>query len=255
MSVAPGDRAAQAAALNQAFTALDPAARLAALRAASAGRIVFTSSFGIEDQALTHLIAQSGLDIEIVTLDTGRMFPQTYDVWAATQLRYGLKIRAFSPARAALEAWVYEHGINGFRETTDKRHSCCALRKLEPLSRALEGADVWITGLRADQSQNRANMDTVSFDAARGLIKANPLLDWARAQIVDFTIANQIPVNALHDQGFPSIGCAPCTRAIAPGEDERAGRWWWEASHKECGLHVDEDGQLVRASSHQAVSS
>jgi len=159
MSVAPGDRAAQAAALNQAFTALDPAARLAALREASAGRIVFTSSFGIEDQALTHLIAQSGLDIEIVTLDTGRMFPQTYDVWAAAEQRYGLKIRAFSPARAALEAWVAEHGINGFRETTDKRHGCCALRKLEPLSRALEGAQVWITGLRADQSQNRADMD------------------------------------------------------------------------------------------------
>ena len=254
MSVAPGDRAAQAAALNQAFTALDPAARLAALREASAGRIVFTSSFGIEDQALTHLIAQSGLDIEIVTLDTGRMFPQTYDVWAAAEQRYGLKIRAFSPARAALEAWVAEHGINGFRETTDKRHGCCALRKLEPLSRALEGAQVWITGLRADQSQNRADMDYVSFDAARGLIKANPLLDWTRAQVVDFTIANDIPVNALHGHGFPSIGCAPCTRAIAPGEDERAGRWWWEASNKECGLHVGEDGSLVRASSDQATS-
>jgi phosphoadenosine phosphosulfate reductase len=254
MSDAPGDRAAQAAALNLTFPALDPAARLAALRAANPGRIVFTSSFGIEDQALTHLIAQSGLDIEIATLDTGRMFPETYDVWAATELRYGLKIKPCSPKRAALEAWVAEHGINGFRDTTDKRHGCCGIRKLEPLSRALAGADVWITGLRADQSQNRADMDYVSFDAARGLIKANPLLDWTRAQIVDFTIANAIPVNALHGRGFLSIGCAPCTRAIAPGEDERAGRWWWEASNKECGLHVGEDGSLVRVSSNQATS-
>lgn len=255
MPDAPANRSAQAANLNLTFPTLDPAARLAALRAANHGRIVFTTSFGIEDQALTHLIAQSGLGIEIVTLDTGRMFPEAYDVWAATQQRYGLKIEAFSPGRAALEAWVSENGINGFRETVDKRHGCCRIRKLEPLSRALEGAVVWITGLRADQSQNRSGMEFVSFDATRGLIKANPLLDWTRPQIVDFTIANDVPTNALHGLGFPSIGCAPCTRAIAPGEDERAGRWWWEASHKECGLHVNEDGQLVRASGDQAISS
>lgn len=253
MSVALSDRAAQAAGLNSRFHALDAAARLTALREAATGRIVFTTSFGVEDQALTHLIAQSGLEIEIATLDTGRMFPETYDVWAATQQRYGLTIKSYSPERAALEAWVAEHGINGFRDTTAKRHGCCALRKLEPLSRALTGADVWITGLRADQSQNRASMDYVSFDAARGLVKANPLLDWSRPQIVEFTIANDVPVNALHGRGFPSIGCAPCTRAIAPDEDERAGRWWWEQSSKECGLHVGADGKLVRGSGDQAI--
>jgi phosphoadenosine phosphosulfate reductase len=257
MSVAPGDRAAQAAALNLSFPSLDPAARLSALRAASPGRIVFTSSFGLEDQALTHLIAQSGLDIEFVTLDTGRLFPDAYDVWASTEQRYGVKIKAFYPRRVALEDWVSEHGINGFRDSSANRHACCGLRKIEPLARALAGADVWITGLRADQSQNRAGMDYVSFDAARGLIKANPLLDWSRQRAVNFAGSNDVPINALHAQGFLSIGCAPCTRAIAPGEDERAGRWWWEQSaqpnDKECGLHVDADGKLARASGDQAV--
>jgi phosphoadenosine phosphosulfate reductase len=253
MSVALGDRAAQAFALDLSFPSLDPAARLSALRAALPGRIVFTTSFGLEDQALTHLIAQSGLDIELATLDTGRLFAQTYDVWAATEQLYGLKIKALYPQREALEDWVFAHGINGFRDSSAKRHACCGLRKIEPLARALAGAHAWMTGLRADQSQNRADMDYVSFDAARGLIKANPLLDWSREQAADFASRNDVPINALHGLGFPSIGCAPCTRAVAPGEDERAGRWWWEQSNKECGLHVDADGKLVRASSNQAV--
>lgn len=222
--------------------------RLHELRRRVAGRLVFTTSFGVEDQALTHSIATTGLDIEIVTLDTGRLFPETYEVWRATEQHYGLRIRAFYPERGDLEDLVAQQGIDGFYDSLEARHACCDVRKVRPLARALDGASAWVTGLRASQSGARQSVPFVERDEARRLIKANPLIDWTREAVVDFTQRNGVPVNALHAKGFPSIGCAPCTRAIAPGEDERAGRWWWEQSSKECGLHVGADGRLVRAS-------
>jgi phosphoadenosine phosphosulfate reductase len=174
-----------------------------------------------------------------VTLDTGRLFPETYALWAQVERRYGRRIRTIHPRHADLEALVARHGINGFYESRQARIACCAVRKVEPLNRALAGAQAWIAGLRADQSAHRQDMALVAAETDRSLIKLNPLFDWTRDQLLDFISANDIPVNALHAKGFASIGCAPCTRAIAPGEPERAGRWWWEdESKKECGLHV-----------------
>ncbi len=222
--------------------------RLAALRAALPGPVTFTTSFGIEDQAITHLIATAGLDIAFATLDTGRLFLQTYDVWARTEARYGIRVRAFFPQASAIEQLVDAQGVNGFYETVEARKACCDARKLEPLGRALAGAQGWVTGLRADQSDHRQGLAFVSHDAGRGLIKLNPIFDWSRADAAAFTAANNVPVNALHAEGFLSIGCAPCTRAVAAGEPERAGRWWWEdEAKKECGLHVGPDGRLTRA--------
>lgn len=232
--------------LDAIWVDLDPTARLVSLRQAIAGRLVFTTSFGAEDQVLTHLIAAAGLDIELATLDTGRMFPQTYDVWAETEQRYGLRITAFYPEQAALTALVADQGINGFYTSPDARKACCAVRKVEPLQRALRGAGGWVTGLRADQSAMRQVVPFVALDAGFGVVKANPLRDWSRKQVSAFLSEHNVPQNALHAQGFVSIGCAPCTRAIAPGEEERAGRWWWEESGKECGLHVGPDGRLQR---------
>ncbi|MBL8572414.1 MAG: phosphoadenylyl-sulfate reductase [Hyphomicrobiaceae bacterium] len=230
--------AARAAALAGELAGLDVAGRLAALRAATDGRIVFTTSFGVEDQAIAHFIGQSGLDIEVATLDTGRMYPETYDVWMRTEAWYGLKIRPFYPEREATEALVGEQGINGFRASIEARKRCCGVRKVEPLGRALAGAAIWLTGLRAEQSENRAGLAMVEADEGRGLIKAAPIFDWSRDQLARFIAAEHVPYNELHDRGFPSIGCAPCTRAVRMGEPERAGRWWWEdESRKECGLH------------------
>jgi phosphoadenosine phosphosulfate reductase len=223
-----------------------PAARLAALRAAVPGRIVFTTSFGLEDQVVTHLIAAAGLDVDIATLDTGRLFPETYETWARTEARYGRRIRAFYPDRAALEAHVGAHGIDGFYGSRAAREACCAIRKVAPLARALDGAAAWITGLRAGQSAAREAVELAAWDSARGLVKVAPLFDWTRERTADFAARAGVPVSPLHARGFPSIGCAPCTRAVAPGEDERAGRWWWEQGAKECGLHVGDDGRLTR---------
>lgn len=235
------------AALNATFASISPAERLAAIRAAVPGRIVFTTSFGIEDQYLTHLIYEAGLAIDVVTLDTGRLFPETTTVWHETELRYGKRIRAVYPERPALESLIEDQGIDGQYLSIDARKACCGVRKVDPLKRALAGASVWITGLRANQSANRSSMAFAAHDAGFGLLKVNPLLDVTRDTIVEATKAHNVPVNALHERGFPSIGCAPCTRAVKPGEDERAGRWWWEAEDKkECGLHVAEDGQLQR---------
>jgi phosphoadenosine phosphosulfate reductase len=242
------DLAALVASLDEEWTGLAPADRLASLRAAISGRVVFTTSFGAEDQALTHLIAESGLEIALVTLDTGRLFPETYDVWAETERRYGIRIGSVHPNQAALEELVASQGIDGFRHSQEARHACCGVRKLVPLRRALAGAAGWVTGLRADQSANRQDVPFVGLDSAHGVVKANPLRDWSRDQVTGFIAAHGVPINVLHARGFVSIGCAPCTRAIAPGEPERAGRWWWEQeSAKECGLHVTPDGRLVRA--------
>lgn len=224
-----------------------PAERLRALRDAVAGRIVFTTSFGIEDQALAHLIFQGRLDIEVVTLDTGRLFPSTYKLWAETEERYGVRIRSYHPEQAALAAQIADAGINGFYYSKEARIGCCAVRKVEPLGRALAGAAAWVTGLRADQSGQRGSVELAGWDAERQLVKVAPLFDWTRSEVAEFCAAEGVPVNELHAKGFLSIGCEPCTRALRPGEPERAGRWWWESDEaKECGLHVGADGKLVR---------
>ena len=238
--------------LDQRFQSLQPIDRLRLLSQQGfsqqgSGRIVFTTSLGIEDQAITHMIASAGLAIEIATLDTGRLFPQSYDVWAASEERYGLRIKSFAPQAQAVQALVADQGINGFYHLTEARKACCHVRKLEPLARALSGASIWITGLRADQSDHRQGLGFVSYDESRELIKANPLFDWTRDQVAEFVKRHDVPINPLHEQGYISIGCAPCTRAIKPGEPERAGRWWWEdEAKKECGLHVTDDGRVVR---------
>jgi phosphoadenosine phosphosulfate reductase len=238
--------------LDAAFVALSAGERLRLLRATLPGRIVFTTSLGLEDQVLTHLIAESGLDIVIATLDTGRLFPESHDLWAQTEARYGLRLAAFVPERASVEALVEAQGVNGFRDSVSNRTACCDIRKVAPLGHALAGASGWITGLRADQSAQRGRTNFVSHDRAHNLIKANPLLDWTREQAGAFAAQHHIPVNPLHAKGFLSIGCAPCTRAVQPGEPERAGRWWWEQinndnpDQKECGLHVSADGSIAR---------
>jgi phosphoadenosine phosphosulfate reductase len=225
-----------------------PLERLQALRAAVPGRIVFTTSFGIEDQAIAHIIFTNKLKIDVVTLDTGRLFPSTYDLWGKTEETYGVRIKSYHPNETALAAFVADAGINGFYYSKEARLGCCHVRKVEPLGRALAGADAWVTGLRAGQSNGRGAVELALWDEAHGLIKAAPLFDWSRDEVVAFTEANGVPVNPLHAQGFPSIGCQPCTRAVQPGEDERAGRWWWENDGaRECGLHVDSSGRLVRA--------
>ncbi|MEO5774679.1 MAG: phosphoadenylyl-sulfate reductase [Sphingomicrobium sp.] len=228
-------------------SSVSPLERLQALRANVAGRIVFTTSFGIEDQAITHWIFTNRLDIDVVTLDTGRLFAETYEVWAKTEERYGRRIKSFHPNADLLADYVGDWGINGFYHAKEARLSCCNVRKVEPLGRALAGASAWVTGLRADQSGARAVVPLAAWDEEKQLIKIAPIFDWSREHVAEFCAANQVPVNALHEQGFPSIGCAPCTRALKPGEPERAGRWWWEdESVKECGLHVGSDGRLVR---------
>ena len=212
--------------------------RLATVRDILQGRIVFTTSFGIEDQAIAHGILAQDLEIEVVTLDTGRLFPETYQVWAHTERRYGRRIPALYPDREALESLIARQGIDGLYTSVEARRACCDVRKVEPLRRALAGATAWVAGLRADQSDDRASIGFAALDSDHGLIKINPLFDSTRAHVLSFIRAHDVPYNSLHDHDFASIGCAPCTRAIGPGEPERAGRWWWEHEEKkECGLH------------------
>lgn len=235
------------------YLELNLAERLKAIREKIDGRIVFTTSLGIEDQLLTHHIADQKLDIEIVTLDTGRLFNESHTLWQETEDKYGITIKGFYPDAEAISKWVRANGTNGFYNSLDARKNCCAIRKIEPLNRALAGADAWLTGLRADQSQSRAEVKMIEKDDARGIFKINPLIDYSRDNVVDEIHALDISYNPLHDNGFISIGCAPCTRAIKTGEDERAGRWWWEDSlsgKKECGLHV-EDGKISRINQKQ----
>ena len=202
------------------------------------GKVVFSTSLGQEDQVITGLIASQNLPIQIFSLDTGRLFPETLELLARTESKYKTRINVFYPETASVEKWVADNGINGFYESVENRKSCCFVRKVEPLKRALAGNQVWITGLRAEQSANRSDMKRVEWDEANQIIKYNPLLDWTFEEMIAYIAEHKIPYNPLHDQGFISIGCAPCTRAILPGEDARAGRWWWEDSKKECGLHA-----------------
>ncbi len=213
--------------------------RLEAIAAAIPGRIAFSSSLGIEDQAVTNAIAATGVAFDVFTLDTGRHFPETLETLFETEARYGMRVRVVFPEASEVEALVAEDGIMGFRYSVDARKACCDVRKVRPLNKALAGASAWITGLRRDQSQGRAHVPFAQYDANLKLIKLNPIADWTLATLEAYVAANNVPINPLHAKGYPSIGCQPCTRAIKPGEDIRAGRWWWENENaKECGLHA-----------------
>jgi phosphoadenosine phosphosulfate reductase len=211
-------------------------------------KISLASSFGAEDVTLIDMIAKIKPDANVFTLDTGRLNAETYEVIAKVQQKYPqLQLRIMFPQAEAVEQMVSDKGINLFYDSVENRKQCCFIRKVEPLGRATKGLDAWITGLRRDQTANRSTMETVELDGDRNIAKINPLIDWTNEQVWEYIHANDVPYNALHDQNFPSIGCAPCTRAVEAGEDLRAGRWWWEMSNQECGLHVTNDGRLVRA--------
>jgi len=248
-SASVAELAALAAALNTSLVDHHPAERLKRLRSAVGGRIVFTTSFGVEGQVILHLIAENDLQIDLATLDTGRLFPETYALWAEAEQRYGRRITAIYPDATQLESLVARHGINGFYESIDARQACCQICKVEPLGRVLTGATAWVTGMRANQSRFRGRTPLSAFDTNRDIIKFSPLFDWSREAVIAFARQCNIPTNPLHEAGYASIGCAPCTRAVRPGEPERAGRWWWEAeTKKECGLHLDRGGIAQSAS-------
>lgn len=202
------------------------------------GKIALASSLGAEDQALTHMVVNTDPSVRVFTLDTGRMFPESYDLLDRTNRHYGISIEVFFPDKERVEEMVKERGINLFYESVENRKLCCGIRKVEPLGRAFAGMDAWICGLRREQSVTRFAIEPVEWDEGNNLVKVNPLADWNEKQLWDYIKSNNIPYHALHDRGFPSIGCQPCTRAVRPGEDIRAGRWWWEEPEKkECGLH------------------
>ncbi|OGV74175.1 MAG: phosphoadenosine phosphosulfate reductase [Lentisphaerae bacterium RIFOXYB12_FULL_65_16] len=211
-------------------------------------RVVFGSSLGAEDQVLVHMIATVKLQIPVFTLDTGRLFAESYDLMAQTEERYGIRLQVFCPDAAEVEALVAEHGPNLFRKSVALRRLCCEVRKIHPLRRALAGKAAWICGLRADQSMTRSSLQVVEWDAANGLFKISPLAGWTDAAVWSFVRTHQVPCNPLHERGYPSIGCACCTRAVAPGEDVRAGRWSWETPEKkECGLHAHAAASAARS--------
>ena len=228
------------AALDQGLAAQDRLeGRLAQILKDAPRPVAFSTSLGLEDQALLHAIAQTGLGaVDVFTLDTGRHFPETLETIDASERRYGLRIRLVTPEAADLKELVARDGVLGFRLSVEARKACCEVRKVRPLRRALADAGTWITGLRRGQSAGRGDLPFAEWSAEYGLVKVNPLADWTLEQLEAYIEANDIPVNPLHARGFPSIGCQPCTRAIRQGEDIRAGRWWWEqADGKECGLH------------------
>ena len=224
--------------LNQQFEKSNPEEVLKFFLAAYGNRIALSSSMGAEDQVLTKMVCDIDPIVRIFTLDTGRLFPETYDLIDATNKFFNIKIQVFFPESKSVEQMVGKKGINLFYESIENRKECCHVRKLEPLKRAFDNLDVWICGLRKDQSITRFYSKIVEWDEANGLIKLNPLINWTEKQVWAYIRQNKVPYNALHDKGFPSIGCQPCTRAVNPGEDVRSGRWWWEApEQKECGLH------------------
>ena len=208
------------------------------------GKVVFSSSLGQEDQVLTDVIFKNNIPVEIFTIDTGRLFNETYELLDKTTARYKKPIKVYFPEASDVEEFVVTKGINSFYESVENRKECCHIRKVIPLNRALKGAKVWITGLRADQSNNRKDMPMIEWSEEKQLYKFNPLINWTYDDVMAYIKEHYVPYNTLHDKGFISIGCAPCTRAIEPGEDARAGRWWWETSQKECGLHAS----VVKAS-------
>ena len=234
-----GDGESLGLALDKALAATaDLGARIRSVEDAISGRIIFTTSLGLEDQVLLHAISSAKAEIEAITLDTGRHFPETYDTLARSERLLNTRIRVYMPDADAVEELVARDGIFGFRYAVEKRKSCCHVRKVLPLKRALSGAAGWVTGVRREQSETRDHTPFAEFDKNYNLIKINPLADWTLSRVEAYIAEHRVPINALHAQGFPSIGCQPCTRAIEPGEPIRAGRWWWEdETRKECGLH------------------
>lgn len=202
------------------------------------GNVKFSSSLGQEDQVLTDIIARNNIPINIFTLDTGRLFQESYDLLDVTMSKYKINIDVYFPQAEAVQQMVKDHGINLFYESVQNRQYCCGVRKVEPLNRALLNCAVWITGLRAAQNDHRKNIPVVEWLEDKQVYKINPLLNYSFDEVLAYLNEHSVPYNPLHNSGFISIGCAPCTRAIEPGEDARAGRWWWEQSHKECGLHL-----------------
>lgn len=231
-----------------------PEQSLALLAQKFAGSIVFSTSFGLEDQAITHMLHTKQIPVRIFTLDTGRMFPETYNVWSRTLEMYGLNIDVYAPDATTLENLLREKGPLSFFQSVENRKACCEIRKVEPLNRALKGNKLWITGIRAEQSPNRQHMKALEWDERLGLFKFHPLFFWSQEKLHSYISQHNVPYNTLHDKGFVSIGCAPCTRAIRKGEDFRAGRWWWEDnSGKECGLHQPSDNNNKHANTVAAL--
>ena len=214
--------------------------------------VTFANSLGAEDMVLTDLIAKNfmdknGPDIAMFSLDTGRLPQETYDLMQAVRERYSVPLQIYFPDSAQVENFVAQNGVNGFYDSVENRKECCRIRKVQPLKRALAGKKAWITGMRRDQAVTRGGLTVSSFDADHGLQKFNPLLDWTNAEVWEYIKQNDVPYNKLHDRFYPSIGCAPCTRSVTPGEDIRSGRWWWEnPENKECGLHVGKVTPLKR---------
>jgi phosphoadenosine phosphosulfate reductase len=224
--------------IKQEIDGLEPVNALALLADKFPGQVIFSTSFGWEDQVITHMIFTNDLPVKIFTLETGRLFPETYYVWNRTMEMYGKPIHAYYPNHELLEQMVNAKGPSSFYESVENRKECCGIRKVEPLNRALAGNKLWVTGIRAEQSANRQFMGNLEWDEQHNLIKFHPIFDWTLDQVKEYIRIHNVPYNTLHDRGFPSIGCQPCTRAVQPGEDFRAGRWWWEdQSKKECGLH------------------
>jgi phosphoadenosine phosphosulfate reductase len=224
--------------LKYELNGLDAVQQLQWLAERFKNRIVFSTSFGWEDQVITHLIFSNNIPIKVFTLETGRLFPETYYVWNRTMEVYNQPIHAYFPQTNAVQDMVNAKGPNSFYESVDNRKECCYIRKIEPLKRALVGNEMWITGIRAEQSANRDDMENLEWDEGNKLLKFHPIFNWNLIEVKDYIKKYNIVYNTLHDKGFPSIGCAPCTRAVQSGEDFRSGRWWWEdQSKKECGLH------------------
>lgn len=229
--------------MSKTDTALDLLGRIATEYEPAA----LASSLGAEDMVLTDLALRNGLDLEIFVLDTGRLHGDTLDMLGRIERRYGYAVRIMQPDPAAVAEYVQSFGRDAFYGSVELRKRCCAIRKTEPLARALEGKRAWITGLRRAQSSDRGRVLIEEWDAAHGMAKFNPLAYWSEAEVWEYLRTNDVPVNPLYEQGYRSIGCAPCSRPVLPGEDPRAGRWWWEiAEARECGIHISPDGKLLR---------
>ena len=225
--------------LNQQFASLSLEKAFETLSTLGFKNIAFSTSLGQEDQVLTDVIFKNNHPIKVFTLDTGRLFEQTYDVLDKTQKKYNKSISSFAPDNNELEALLDSKGPYSFYDSIENRKECCSIRKINPLQKALKGVDLWITGLRASQSNSRSTLSFFSYDDAFELPKFNPLVNWTLEEVENYLEQNNVPQNSLHKKGFVSIGCEPCTRAVKPGEDIRSGRWWWEESKKECGLHLN----------------
>lgn len=231
-------KTAEIARLNQELSGKSPEEILTYFLHRYGNRIALASSLGLEDQMLTHIMLNIRKDARIFTIDTGRLFPETYSLIDKTNMKYGFRMEVYFPQSRPVEEYVQANGINAFYESIEKRKACCQVRKIEPLKRALSTLDVWICGLRQEQSVTRTAVQVVEWDEGNNLIKVNPLARFTEQEVWDYIKANRVPYNILHNEGYPSIGCQPCTRAVSEGEDIRAGRWWWEnPDHKECGLH------------------